>query len=67
MYKCKVRNWWRNNPTWPDGLEPGAQRWESVPTRASFETEAAAIEWCAEYNRTHKAGRLSRKAEFSDM
>jgi len=65
MFECKVRTWWIENPEWPNGLEPGAQPWKSVRTRARFSTEEEARAWCAEYNAAHKAGRLSRKAEYS--
>jgi len=65
MYECKVRTWWRENPEWPRGLEPYATPWDQCRVRARFETEAEARAWCREYNRTHKPGRLSRKAEFA--
>jgi hypothetical protein len=67
MFECKVRNWWRLNKDWPDGLEPHATPWEQCRTRVRFNTEAEARDWCQEYNRTHKPGRLSRKAEYSEV
>jgi len=56
-----VRNWWRNNPTYPDGLEPCAGR-KTYIRRNVGETDARAT--CKTYNATHAPGRLSRKAEY---
>lgn len=63
-YCVFVRNWWKRNPNWPNGLEPDPCARKTVIRRnVATETEAQAI--CAEYNRTHKPGRLSRKAEYT--
>lgn len=56
-----VRSWWRENPTWPNGLEPCAGKRRYI---AHNVPESEAREICAEYARTHKPGRLSRKAEY---
>jgi hypothetical protein len=63
MYRVFVRNWWRQNPSWPAGLEPdpGARK----TTLARVSTEEEAQELCRQYNDTHKPGRLSRKAEYT--
>jgi len=63
MYQVYVSNWWKENPDWPDGLEPdGTDKYKLKKVRT--EAEARAI--CAEYNATHKPGRLSRKAEYHE-
>jgi hypothetical protein len=60
-YNVFTRTWWRDNPAWPDGLEPhpGKRRY-----RARGVSRERALELCQQYNSTHKPGRLSRKAEF---
>lgn len=63
MYYVFVRNWWKKNPSWPNGLEPDpcAQKYTIT---SGIETEEEAREIAQEYNRTHEPGKLSRKAEF---
>ena len=60
-FRVFVRNWWRHNPLWPDGLEPGPGP-RTTLARGCTETEARQI--CREYNASHPPGRLSRKAEY---
>ncbi len=67
MYECKVRDWWKDNASWPNGLEPCATPWEQCRTIARFDTEQEAREFCQDYNATHKPGRYSRKAEYSQV
>lgn len=63
-YTVFVRNWWKHNPSYPDGLEPdGAAEKEILETGLSLEE---AREMCREYNDTHDPGKLSRKAEFME-
>ena len=64
-YEIRVRNWWKLNPSWPDGREPHAIPWDQARKIGTADTEAEAREMCAEYNATHKPGKLSRKAEYS--
>lgn len=65
MYKVFVRNWWKPNPSWPNGLEPDTRaRKHTLATNIATEAEAQAI--AREYNQTHDAGRLSRKAEYDE-
>ena len=62
MYTVFVRNWWKENPAWPNGLEP-----DSTATKTTLATglsEKEARKMCKEYNDTHEPGRLSRKAEY---
>lgn len=65
MYKVFTRTWWRNNPHWPNGLEPHAGRKYTIQANVKTEEEAQAI--CQRYNETHKSGRLSRKAEYEEQ
>ena len=64
MYSVFTRTWWRENPDWPNGLEPHPGRKHVLGT---FSSEAAARERCAIYNETHSPGRLSRKAEYEEL
>lgn len=64
MYKVFHRTWWRDNPDWPDGLEPHIGR-KTTLGYASSEEDARAL--CQEYNSTHEPGRLSRKAEYEEQ
>ena len=63
MYKVFTRTWWRNNPEYPNGLEPHAGK-RTMINIASTEEEARAI--CKMWNAEHKPGRLSRKAEYEE-
>jgi len=62
---CNVftRTWWKENAAWPAGLEPAMGR-KTYIARNVTEDEARAL--CKEYNATHEAGRLSRKAEYEE-
>ena len=64
MYKVFVRNWWKNNPKWPNGLEPCSTARKHHIGRV--ETEEAVRAMCRTYNDTHEPGRLSRKAEYME-
>jgi len=66
-FEIRVRNWWKKNPDWPDGREPCATPWNKawLLCTASTEEEARAI--CQDWNATHKPGKLSRKAEYSEV
>ena len=61
-YTIFTRTWWRNNPKWPEGLEPHAGRRTTI-AKARTESEARGI--CKVWNDAHKPGRLSRKAEYT--
>lgn len=61
-YRVFTRTWWKNNPAWPNGLEPCAGRQTTIG-RHLTEDEARAM--CARWNAEHKPGRLSRKAEYT--
>ena len=63
-YYCFTRTWWINNPTWPNGLEPCAGQRHTVATNL---TQQEALDFCRQWNATHKPGRLSRKCEFDEQ
>ena len=60
-YRVFSRTWWRSNPAWPDGREPGAGPKRTLRRNLSYEE---ARQFCQEWNATHDPGKLSRKAEF---
>lgn len=60
-YRVFTRNWWRNNPAWPNGLEPHAGR---KTYRGCFLSEGEARRFCQQWNATHDPGRLSNKMEY---
>ena len=63
-YKVFVRNWWKHNPSWPNGLEPDAGARKTTLRRGLTEEEA--LQLCRWYNENHKSGKLSRKAEYTE-
>lgn len=65
MYSVFVRNWWKDNPAWPNGLEPDARAPKRYLAR-DVKTEDEARRLAREYNAKHKPGRHSRKAEFEE-
>jgi len=58
-----VRNWWKNNPEWPNGLEPHMGKKLYLERCIPYDDARAKAE---AYNRTHKPGRFSRKAEIEE-
>jgi hypothetical protein len=63
-YTVFTRTWWKHNPSWPNGLEPGVGKKTRIARNVS---EAEARQICQQYNATHKPGRLSRKAEYEQQ
>lgn len=63
-YAVFVRNWWKKNPNWRNGLEPDHNAEKEYLGRDLTEQEAR--EMCAEYNASNDPGELSRKAEFEE-
>lgn len=65
-YRVFTRTWWKKatSPGWPNGLEPCLGRKYTLHPQVATEQEARDI--CAEWNRTHKPGKLSRKAEYQE-
>ena len=62
-YAIFTRTWWRENPSWPNGLEPEAGERTYIDTA---ETEDEARDICQDWNAAHDPGRLSLKAEFEE-
>lgn len=63
-YRVFTRTWWKRNPSWPDGREPGAGRKTTI---AKVQTEEEAKSRCYFWNQSHEPGFLSRKAEFEEI
>ena len=63
-FQVFVRNWWKLNDEYPDGREPSPGHSYPIEIMAT-EEEARAM--CAEWNATHTPGKLSRKAEFTEI
>jgi len=61
MYKVFKRTWWKDNPEWPNGLEPEAGPKQYLGWCGS---EEDAQRFCKEYNECNDAGRYSLKAEY---
>lgn len=62
MFHVFTRRWWKDNPSWPNGLEPYLGR----KSRLGYvDTEEEARAMCAEYNSTHEPGKYSIKAEYA--
>jgi len=61
VYRVFHRTWWRRNPAYPGGREPGAGRKTTIATNC---TEAEARSICQVWNANHNPGTLSRKAEY---
>lgn len=62
-YSIFVRNWWRKNPKWPNGLEPDPTAERTYIGEVDTQEEAREI--CREYNLENPPGELSRKAEYT--
>lgn len=65
MYRVFVRNWWKRNPSWPNGLEPDGNAKKTYISN-HVDTEEYARQICREYNESHDPGPLSRKAEYEE-
>lgn len=63
-YRVFVRDWWKENPTWPNGLEPCAG--VKIPF-GTVATEAAARQMCKAFAHSNPPGRYSRKAEYEEL
>jgi len=63
MFRVFTRTWWRENAAWPNGLEPWLGK-KRIKKRGL--TEADALLLVKEWNRKHKPGRYSNKAEYEE-
>ena len=60
-YATFTRTWWRRNPSYPGGREPGAGRKRYHGRHLTYDE---ARRMCQEWNAMHNPGFLSRKMEF---
>jgi len=65
MYNVFTRTWWRNNPEWPNGLEPCIGPKTYIAKKVATEEQAQQL--CRDYNEHNEAGRYSRKAEYEGV
>ena len=65
MYRIFKRKWWRDNPNWPNGLEPTSTARKT--TLCYCDTEEEARRHCREWNDTHNPGRYSLRAEYEGV
>jgi len=61
-YRIFKRKWWKDNPSWPDELEPHPTARKTTICYVSTEEEAQEI--CEKWNRINDPGRYSMKAEY---
>lgn len=62
-YRVFKRTWWKDNPSWPNGLEPCAGEKKTI---GWFFSEKQAQEYCKRFNETTDSGRYSLKAEYEE-
>lgn len=62
-YTVFHRTWWRRNPDWPGGREPGVGKRHFI---AKVWSEEEARQLCREWNQSHDPGLLSDKAEYEE-
>ena len=62
MYTVFTRTWWRENNTWPNGLEPHVGKRKIIVRNVPDEETARSI--ASVWNNLHEPGRLSLKAEY---
>jgi len=64
LYEVFHRTWWRPNPSWPDGREPGiGERHHLEYVNTEEEARAA----CRAWNDANDPGPLSDKAEYDEV
>lgn len=66
MYEVFIRNWWRWEVT-ANGKKLVPHPTAKKTHYANAYSEEEAREICQRYNSTHKAGPLSRKAEYTKI
>jgi len=63
-YRIFKRRWWKDNPDWPNGLEPDPSARKTHICYADTEDEARRICWT--HNNDHDPGRYSVKYEYEE-
>jgi len=63
MFRTFTRTWWKENKSWPNGLEPEAG---TAHYHGRYENEKDARAACKQWNDTHDPGRLSIKMEYEE-
>lgn len=63
-YRTFTRTWWKRNPKWPGGREPGAGPRHYM---GRYPTEAEAQAVCKQWNECHDPGFLSLKMEYEEV
>lgn len=66
-FRCFTRNWWVDNPTWPNGLEPANLGETRKTYRATFASLESARAFCQGWNKAHNPGKYSNKCEFEEI
>ena len=61
-YRIFKRKWWKNNPSYPNGLEPDPTARKTTVRYVDTESEARRL--CRQYNDGHDQGRHSTKYEY---
>ena len=62
-YTVFTRTWWKDNPSWPNGLEPEPGEKTTLAVGCSW---AEAKDICKEFNDENDPGRYGLKAEFME-
>lgn len=65
MYRVFVRNWWKSDASWPNGLAPNSSARKTTIARR-VASEHTAREIAKQYNKSHNPGKFSRKAEYEE-
>lgn len=63
-FKVFTRRWWKDNPEWPEGLEPDGNG-RRTTISSNIETEEDARRICKEWNENNDPGKYCRRAEYT--
>jgi len=63
-FRVFTRTWWKKNPAFYQGLEPCPGRKTTIGV---YQDEETARQVAQRWNREHKPGLLSRKAEYEEV
>ncbi len=67
QYIVFSRRWWKDNPDYPNGLEPHSTARRTFIGYAEWEDEAREMceNWNKEFNERHRSNKYSVKAEYT--